>query len=107
MFIARYPNLNYSILKPLHLNSAGEVSDGATQLELTFSTGGTAATEANTFICGDTILDMKSILIISQCTKFSMSSSGGGVAWPGLYLVYGYVAEIFWDEGEILHQWKR
>ena len=35
-----------------------EVSDGATQLEITFSTGGTAATEANTFICGDTILEV-------------------------------------------------
>ena len=41
--------------EPVQVSCAGGVSDGATQLELTFSTGGSAATEANTFICGDTM----------------------------------------------------
>ena len=60
MLLCRYPSY-IQCLEPVQVSCAGEISDGATQLELTFSTGGCAATEANTFICGDTMSDMKSI----------------------------------------------
>ena len=51
-----YVDISYfQYREPVQVSCAGEISDGGTQLELTFSTGGSAATEANTFICGDTM----------------------------------------------------